>query len=86
MQAVRQFLISRFPAPALALTLRLLYSEVIEHLNRQKDNERNESQDGQTGNQQAQSGLTPLCASRPAWALREQILAMPRILQDVRGI
>jgi hypothetical protein len=59
---------------------------VIEHLNRKEDNDCDKSQDGQTGNQQAQASLTPLRPSWAAWALRKQILTVPRILEDVRRI
>jgi hypothetical protein len=59
---------------------------VIEHLNCKEDYDCDESQDRQTGNQQAQASLTPLRPSWAAWALREQVFSVPRILQDIRGI
>lgn len=59
---------------------------MVEHLDRQKDYYRNESQNRQTGNQQPQSRLPALSASRPPWAFGEQIFAVPRILQNVRRI
>jgi hypothetical protein len=59
---------------------------MVEHLDRKKDYYRDESQNRQTGNQQAQSRLSALSASRLARAFRKQIFAVPRILQDIRRI
>lgn len=62
------------------------YLEVVEHLNGKEDNDRDKSQNRQTGNQEAQPSLTSLCASWPARSFCKQVFAMPRILQDIRGI
>ena len=61
-------------------------SEMVEHLDREKDYYRDESQNRQTGNQQTQSRLSTLSAPGPARAFRKQIFAVPRILQDIRRI
>src|ERR1700730_7135830 len=62
------------------------YLEVVEHLNGKEDNDRDKSQNRQTGNQEAQPSLTSLCASWPARSFCKQVFAMPRILQNIRGI
>jgi hypothetical protein len=56
---------------------------MVEHLDREKDYYRDESQNRQTGNQQTQSSLSTLSAPGPARAFRKQIFAVPRILQDI---